>query len=49
MKHKVNVTVIGKKLCPGLQEQFCADPNLGMCPCYNVSNAFIFERDEENI
>ena len=31
-----------------LQQQYCADPNSGMCPCYNVGDEFIFERDENN-
>ena len=48
MKHKVKVTVIDKKLYPELQQQYCADPNSGMCPCYNVGDEFIFERDENN-
>ena len=38
MKHKVKVTVIDKKLFPELQQQYCADPNSGMCPCYNVGD-----------
>ena len=38
MKHKVKVTVIDKKLYPELQQQYCADPNSGMCPCYNVGD-----------
>lgn len=44
MQHKVKVTVIDKKLYPELQSQYCADPNSGMCPCYNVGDEFIFER-----
>ena len=48
MKHKVKVTVIDKKVYPELQEKYCADPKAGMCPCYNVGDEFIFERDEEN-
>ena len=48
MKHKVKVTVIDKKIYPELQEKYCADPKAGMCPCYNVGDEFIFERDEEN-
>lgn len=48
MKYKVKVTVIDKKLYPELQKQYCADPNSGECPCYNVGDEFIFERDEEN-
>ena len=44
MQHKVKVTVIDKKLFPELQTKYCADPNSGMCPCYNVGDEFIFER-----
>lgn len=44
MQHKVKVTVIDKKLYPELQSQYCADPNSGMCPCYNIGDEFIFER-----
>lgn len=47
MKHKVKLTVIDKKLYPELQEQYCADPNSGMCPCYNVGDEFIFEREDD--
>ena len=47
MKHKVKVTVIDKKLYPELQQQYCADPNSGMCPCYNVGDEFIFERIDD--
>lgn len=45
MKHKVKVTVIDKKLYPELQARYCADPNSGECPCYNIGDEFIFERD----
>ena len=45
MKHKVKLTVIDKRLYPELQQRFCADPCSGMCPCYNVGDEFIFERD----
>lgn len=44
MQHKCRVTVIDKKLYPQLQEQYCADPNSGACPCYNVGDEYIFER-----
>lgn len=47
MKHKVKLTVIDKKLYPELQEKYCAVPNSGECPCYNVGDEFIFERDGE--
>ena len=45
MKHKVKVTVIDKKLYPDLQKQYCANPESGACPCYNIGDEFIFERD----
>ena len=48
MKHKVRLTVIDKKLYPELQHQYCADPDSGACPCYNVGDVFEFYRDEEN-
>ena len=48
MKHKVKVTVIDKKLFPELQSQYCADPRSGPCPCYNVGDEFVFERDEDS-
>lgn len=44
MQHKVKITVIDKKLYPELQQQYCADPNAGACPCYNIGDTFIFER-----
>lgn len=45
MKHKVKVTVIDKKLYPELQQQYCANPESGVCPCYNVGDEYIFDRD----
>jgi len=48
MKYKVKVTVIDKKVYPELQFRYCADTNAGPCPCYNVGDEFIFERDEEH-
>lgn len=45
MKYKVKVTVIDKKLYQELQQAYCADPRAGACPCYNVGDEFIFERD----
>lgn len=44
MQHKCKLTVIDKKLYPELQAQYCADPNSGACPCYNVGDEYIFER-----
>ena len=45
MAHKVKVTVIDKKLYPELQQQYCADPQAGACPVYNVGDEFVFERE----
>lgn len=45
MKHTVKVTVIDTKLYPELQQQYCTDPHAGRCPCYNVGDEFLFERD----
>lgn len=45
MKYKVKVTVIDKKVYPELQKKYCADPNAGSCPCYNVGDEFEFLRD----
>ncbi len=47
MKYKVKITVIDKKLYPELQQQYCHDPNSGICPCYNVGDEFVFYRDDE--
>ena len=47
MKFKVKLTVIDKKCYPELQMLYCADPNSGPCPCYNVGDEFIFYRDDE--
>lgn len=47
MKHKVKVTVIDKKLYTEFQQQYCADPRSGVCPCYNVGDEFVFYRDKE--
>ena len=45
MKHMVRVTVLDKKLYPELQAQYCANPQAGACPCYNVGDVFEFYRD----
>ena len=47
MKHKVRLTVIDKKLFPELQKEYCAAPDSGACPCYNIGDVFEFYRDEE--
>jgi len=32
---------------PELQQQYCADPNSGVCACFNVGDEFVFYRDDE--
>ena len=47
MEHRVKVTVLDKKLFPELQTQYCAVPDSGKCPCYNVGDEFMFYRNDE--
>ena len=47
MEHRVKVTVLDKKLFPDLQAQYCAVPDSGKCPCYNVGDEFLFYRNVE--
>ena len=47
MTYTCKVTVLDKKLYPELQEQYCADPQSGKCPCFNVGDEFIFERNDQ--
>lgn len=47
MKHKVKVTVLDTKLYPEYQQQYCANPCSGKCPCYNKDDEFMFYRDED--
>lgn len=46
MRHRVTVTVIGKKLFPDLQEAYLAAvPTSGVCPCFTVGQQFHFWRE----
>ena len=47
MEHEVKVTVLDKKLFPELQAEYCAVPDSGKCPCYNVGDEFLFYRNDE--
>ena len=47
MEHRVKVTVLDKKLFPELQAQYCAVPNSGKCPCFNVGDEYVFYRNNE--
>lgn len=44
MQHKVKLTVLDKKVYPELQREYCADPESGTCPVYNIGDEFVFER-----
>ncbi len=50
MQYKCKVTVIDKKVYPELQARYCANPNSGPCPCYEVGDEYIFARyrDEDD-
>lgn len=45
MKHKCKVTVIDKKLFSELQKDYLADPESGPCPCFEVGQEYLFERE----
>ena len=47
MQHIVKVTVFDKKHFSELQQQYCAVPDSGVCPCYNVGDEFMFYRNDE--
>ena len=47
MTYTCKVTVLDKKLYPELQEQYCANPQSGKCPCFNVGDEFVFERNDQ--
>lgn len=50
MEYRCKVTVIDKKLFPELQAQYCAVPDSGKCPCYNVAmSLFSIEMMKEMI
>ncbi len=42
MKHQCKVTVLDKKLYPELQREYCADPESGACPCFEVGQEYVF-------
>lgn len=48
MRHECKVTVLETKLFPGLQHEYLADPNSGVCPCFEVGQEFLFRRDANN-
>lgn len=40
MEYGCKVTVNDKKLFPELQQQYCAVPDSGKCPCFNVGDDY---------
>ncbi len=47
MEYRCRVTVIDRKLFPELQQQYCAVPDSGRCPCFQVGDEFLFCRNHE--
>ena len=45
LKHKCKVMVIDKKLFPELQKDYLADSESGPCPCFEVGQEYLFERE----
>ena len=45
---KVKVTVIDKKCYPELQKKYCMDPDVGLCPMFEVGQEFIIEKGNGN-
>ena len=46
MKHTCKVTVLDKKLYPELQAEYLADPESGACPCFEIGQEYLFERED---
>lgn len=46
---KVKVTVIDKKCYPELQKKYCMDPDVGLCPMFEVGQEFIIEKEMEKM
>lgn len=47
MKHQCKVTVLDKKCFTDFQEAYLADPKSGPCPCFEVGQEFLFEREPD--
>lgn len=45
MAYRVKVTVLDTKCYPEIQQEYCADPVSGPCPCYHPGDEYIFYRD----
>lgn len=42
IRHQCKVTVLDKKLYPELQREYCAEPESGACPCFEVGQEYLF-------
>lgn len=45
MKHQCRVTVLDKKCFEDYQHEYLADPQSGPCPCFEIGQEFLFERE----
>lgn len=45
MKYQCRVTVLDKKCFEDYQHEYLADPQSGPCPCFEVGQEFLFERE----
>lgn len=48
MEHACKVTVLQTPVFEDLQERYLADPKSGPCPCFQVGQEFLFERNSEH-
>ena len=44
---KVKVTVIDKKCYPELQKKYCMDPDVGLCPMFEVCLLYTSDAADE--
>lgn len=47
MKHQCKVTVLEKRCYADLQREYLADPESGPCPCFEVGQEYLFEREAD--
>lgn len=45
MKYQCRVTVLDKKCFEDYQHEYLADPQSGPCPCFEIGQEFLFERE----
>ena len=47
MEYKCKITVLRKECYSELQERYLSDPKSGACPCFEVGDEFVLERNSE--